>query len=145
VHRRKIGGILCEAEFKNDAVEYVIAGVGLNANFEKSDFPERPIFPATSLLLETGRSWTVTELRDACAETLAAESSRYAEGRWQTQRAEFISRCAIIGETVCVSNGAQEYSGVAVGIDEDGILIVQTATETRRILSGDVKFNDCEE
>lgn len=144
VHRRKIGGILCEAEFKNDAVEYVIAGVGLNANFEKSDFPERPIFPATSLLLETGKSWTIEELRDACVETLAAEYSRYAAGHWQTQRAEFISRCAIIGETVCVVSGAEEYSGVAVGIDENGILIVQTATETRRILSGDVKFNDCE-
>jgi BirA family biotin operon repressor/biotin-[acetyl-CoA-carboxylase] ligase len=140
LNRRKIGGLLCEAELKPEGVEFVIAGIGLNVNFEKVDFPERPIFPATSLLLETGKSWPIEELREACIASLHQEYSRYEDGHWQTQRAEFIARCAIIGEPVSVSSGTQEYSGIAVGVDEDGILLVQTATETRRVVSGDVKF-----
>ncbi len=140
LNRRKIGGLLCEAELKKDSVEFVIAGIGLNANFEKEDFPERPVFPATSLLLETGKSWSVEALREACITALHEEYSRYEAGHWQTQRAEFIARCAIIGEAVTISSGDQEYSGVAVGVDEDGILLVQTASETRRVVSGDVKF-----
>lgn len=140
LNRKKIGGLLCEAELKTDGVEFVVAGIGLNANFEKEDFPERPVFPATSLLLETGKTWPIEELREACIASLHDEYSRYEAGQWQTQRAEFIARCAIIGEAVSVSSGEQEYSGVAVGIDEDGILLVQTASETRRVVSGDVKF-----
>ena len=140
LNRKKIGGLLCEGELKSDGVEFVVAGIGLNANFEKEDFPDRPIFPATSLLLETGKSWPIEELREACIASLRQEYSRYESGQWQTQRAEFIARCAIIGEAVSVSSGEQEYSGVAVGIDEDGILLVQTASEMRRVVSGDVKF-----
>jgi BirA family biotin operon repressor/biotin-[acetyl-CoA-carboxylase] ligase len=140
LNRKKIGGLLCEAELKNEGVEFVVAGIGLNANFEKGDFPERPIFPATSLLLETGKSWPVEELRETCIASLRQEYSRYDAGHWPTQRAEFIARCAIIGEPVSISSGTLEYSGVAVGVDEDGILLVQTANETRRVVSGDVKF-----
>lgn len=140
LHRKKIGGLLCEAELKSDGVEFVIAGIGLNVNFEKEDFPERPVFPATSLSLETGKTWPIPKLRDACIAALHEEYSRYEAGQWPTQRAEFIARCAIIGEPVTVSSGEQEYSGVAVGVDEDGILLVQTASETRRVVSGDVKF-----
>jgi len=138
--RKKIGGILCEAEIKDGAIDFVIAGVGLNANFAASDFPERAIFPATSLLVETGKSWPIEELRDSCAQMLQAEYSRYTAGQWQNQRTEFIARCAIIGEPVSVRDEAQEYSGVAVGIDENGILMVQTATASRRVVSGDVSF-----
>lgn len=141
LHRKKIGGILCEAEIKNGAVEFIVAGVGLNANFEHSDFPPRPVFPATSLLCETGRHWPVHELRTACIDALKTEFSRYQKGDWETQRAEFISRCAIIGEPVTVRDTVQEYSGIASGIDENGFLIVQTPTGNRCIISGDVSFH----
>ena len=140
VNRKKIGGILCESEIKNGEIEFAVAGVGLNANFTPEDLPDRPIFPATSLLMETGKTFAVEELQHACIRALQAEYSRYADGGWSTQRAEFIARCAIIGEHVFVRDELQEYSGVATNIDDDGILLIQTATETRRVLSGDIAF-----
>lgn len=141
VNRKKIGGILCESKLQNGDIDFVVAGVGLNANFTKSDLPDRPVFPATSLMMETGNSVSIKELQSACIRALQTEYSRYESGHWSTQRAEFIARCAIIGEHVWVRDAAQEYSGVATNIDDDGVLIIQTATETRRILSGDVVFN----
>lgn len=138
--RKKIGGILCEAEIKNGDIEFVVAGVGLNANFEPDDLPERLVFPATSLLIETGKTVSVDELQAASINALHAEYARYISGEWGTQRAEFISRCAIIGEHVFVRDEVQEYSGMATNIDDDGILIIQDTTGTRRVLSGDVTF-----
>lgn len=146
VDRKKIGGILCEAEFKNggsfgDVLEFVIAGMGLNINFEAEELPVRTLFPATSLKIETGRIWPLEPLREACIRALQEEYSRYAGGQWQSQRAEFIARCVTIGEVVTVDSEAQSYSGVATGIDENGVLTVQTATELRPVLAGEVSFH----
>jgi len=138
--RKKIGGILCEAEIRNGEIEFVVAGVGLNANFAPEDLPKRLVFPATSLLMATGKPFSTAALQSACIQALHAEYARYDSGNWSTQRAEFIRRCAIIGEHVFVRDEQQEYSGIATNIDNDGILIIQTATETRRVLSGDVSF-----
>lgn len=141
LNRKKIGGILCEAEIKNGGVEFIVAGVGINANFEPDDFPERPVFPATSLFCETGKEWSVQELREACIKALQKEFTRYQNGDWPAQRAEFIARCAIIGEPVKVRDTVQTYSGIASGIDENGFLIVQTPDGNRCIISGEVSFH----
>lgn len=145
INRKKVGGVLCEAEFKNngtaeDAVEFVVAGIGLNINFEEEEFPQRTIFPATSLQIETGKIWPLEPLREACAQALQAEYSRYATGGWQTQRTEFIARCITIGELVTVENESQSYSGVAAGIDKNGTLTVQTETGIRPVVAGDVSL-----
>ena len=141
-NRKKIGGVLCEAEIKNGEIEFVVAGVGLNGNFEAVDLPERPVFPATSVLMETGKMTSTENLRDACIGALQREYAHYVRGAWSSQRAEFIGRCAIIGEHVFVRDEHQEYSGIAANIDDDGILLIQTTTETRRVLSGDITFSN---
>lgn len=137
---KKIGGILCESEVVNSKIEFIIAGVGLNVNFQEEDFPERTVFPATSLLMQTRKEWPVEDVRNACARALELEYSRYARGEWESQRGEFIARCAIIGEVVRVRNNEQEYSAVATGIDSDGVLLVQTSSGINRVVAGDVLF-----
>ena len=81
------------------------------------------------------------ELREACIKALQKEFTRYQNGDWPTQRAEFIARCAIIGEPVKVRDTVQTYSGIASGIDENGFLIVQTPDGSRCIISGEVSFH----
>jgi len=49
VRDRKCAGLLCEG-----APPAVVAGIGVNVNTPAEALPVRPIFPATSLLLETG-------------------------------------------------------------------------------------------
>jgi BirA family biotin operon repressor/biotin-[acetyl-CoA-carboxylase] ligase len=138
VNGKKIGGILCEAEIKNGRIEFVIAGVGLNINFDSDQLPPRPIFPATSLLLETGRTTEISLAREMLVKQLQQEYSRYADGQWNTQRGEFIERCVTLGKRVGVRNEGEEYSGVAVGVDKDGLLIVQTENGLREVVAGDV-------
>jgi BirA family biotin operon repressor/biotin-[acetyl-CoA-carboxylase] ligase len=55
--KRKVAGILAEA-----SAGRVVLGVGVNVAQEAGDLPERPVFPASSLALELGRSIDRVEL-----------------------------------------------------------------------------------
>ena len=50
VRGRKVAGVLAEAKG-----EYVVLGIGINANAEDDELPSETAFPATSLRIETGR------------------------------------------------------------------------------------------
>jgi len=54
---RKVAGILAEASDGR-----VVLGVGMNVDQEAGDLPERPVFPASSLVLELGHSIDRVEL-----------------------------------------------------------------------------------
>lgn len=54
---RKVAGILAEA-----SAGRVALGVGVNVEQQSSDLPARPVFPASSLALELGRSIDRVEL-----------------------------------------------------------------------------------
>jgi BirA family transcriptional regulator, biotin operon repressor / biotin---[acetyl-CoA-carboxylase] ligase len=137
---RKVGGVLCEADLENTEVRCVVAGVGLNLNFEKNDLPERPVYPATSLAIETGKTFDIQHGRHVLIESMQQEYSRYANGEWNAQRGEFIARCATLGERVRVEG--EVGFGVAVGIDGNGFLVVQNADGLKTVAAGDVVIVD---
>jgi len=127
----KIGGILCESG--NGAL---IAGIGLNINQDATDLPERPLFPASSLKLQTGREWNLEALQNR----FFLEMSMIESQDWQTIRAEFERRCPLWGEAVKVVGENETYYGVASGVDEDGVLLVATPDGPRRVIAGDVQY-----
>jgi BirA family biotin operon repressor/biotin-[acetyl-CoA-carboxylase] ligase len=137
---RKIGGVLCEAEFASERVEFIVAGVGLNINLRADELPERPIFPATSLQIETGQEYCIEAARELLLQQLQQEYSRYAEGNWNAQRGEFIARCTLLGCPIEVRGERTTYSGVAVGVDRHGLLVVQNAEGLQTVAAGDVSI-----
>jgi BirA family biotin operon repressor/biotin-[acetyl-CoA-carboxylase] ligase len=140
VRGRKAGGVLCEADLGNGEVRCVVAGVGINLNFAEEDLPQRPVYPATSLLIETGNTFVIEAGRTTLIDSLQSEYSRYAAGEWNAQRGEFIARCATLGERVRVE-GDEEF-GVAIGIDNNGYLVVQNANGLKTVAAGDVVVVD---
>ena len=122
---RKIGGILCEAQG-----ERVVVGIGLNLNQRAEDLPDRPIFPASSLLLECGRTFHVDDLLEPI---LAALEAVLDEANW---RADYQNRLYGRGEVARASGTI----GVVSGVEESGSLQLQTAGGPRAIVAGDVEF-----
>lgn len=53
---KKIAGILCEAGWRNGAVEYVIIGIGINITHTTDDFPEELRARAASLAMCNART-----------------------------------------------------------------------------------------
>jgi BirA family transcriptional regulator, biotin operon repressor / biotin---[acetyl-CoA-carboxylase] ligase len=128
----KLGGILAEAT--GDAI---VIGIGLNVSTEPGELPPPgPIpggtLPATSLrVLGVGSA----DRDRLLIEILAAFEHRYQAWRQAGGdpdrcglRAEYTALCATIGRRVRVElPGDQLLSGLAVGVDPDGRLLVRVS------------------
>ncbi len=136
---RKVGGILCEAEWYQGRPAFLIVGVGLNVSHRRQDLPARPVFPASSLLLESGRLFEPGRVEQALVTALRGVAGE-PEGGWDGLREAWEGRCAGRGELISVSEEAGKYFGVLRGLDPSGALLVATAGGLRRVVSGDVNF-----
>jgi BirA family biotin operon repressor/biotin-[acetyl-CoA-carboxylase] ligase len=133
---RKLSGILLEAESVGDSLA-VVVGIGTNVVAS----PEGTPTPATSL-----RALGM----DVDAETVfAALSDGWAEfrGIWDNGRgfAEirrlWLARAAGLGQAVAIKSGGADIEGTFDTIDEQGCMIVRTATgRLVPITAGDVYF-----
>ncbi|MBV9467912.1 MAG: biotin--[acetyl-CoA-carboxylase] ligase [Abitibacteriaceae bacterium] len=141
LNSHKIGGVLTEADLSGNGVKFVVVGIGLNVNFQTADLPDHPIFPASSLLIETGRGWPVPEVGQAWLREFGLLYAIYDKSGWNSLRDDFQSRCLGLGEPVTVTTENEKYYGIASRLDDDGILIVQTSNGPRRVVAGDVSFD----
>ena len=122
---QKIGGILCEMRD-----ERLIVGVGLNVSHARADLPSRPIFPASSLLLESGKSFSIPTLLDAILNSL---ETTFEQKEWC---ADYEKRMWGIGE-IAKSNGVL---GVVDGIESNGQLRLKTADGPKLIVAGELEW-----
>ena len=143
---RKLAGLLAESSLVGDRVSYCVVGIGINVNLELSELPAT-IVPATSLRAETGRAIDRTAL---LCEMLANVERRYeALKRGEDAAAdlahEWSANLVTLGRQVVATDGEQAIEGVAVGVNEDGALLVRTAGETlHTIAAGDVTLRRSE-
>ena len=145
VNLHKVAGILCEAAFPpGDGNPIVIAGLGVNVNTPPQALPQRPLFPASSLVAESGRLHD----RDALLEGWV-ERSRHWMGLLENGGAsELVERWraldALSGRRLSVSvPDGSTVVGLECGVDEEGRLLLRLDDgSTSPILAGDVKIFD---
>lgn len=137
--RVKVGGILCESRTDEHGRRTVI-GIGINLNHTAEDLPERPQFPASSLLLLTGREWPVEAILPPILAELEAATAALERGEWPDLLAAFNQRCAGIGEVVQVQNGDDRVLGVIQEVDAEGRLVLRTADGPKAVVAGDVSY-----
>ncbi|MBK8985414.1 MAG: biotin--[acetyl-CoA-carboxylase] ligase [Chloroflexi bacterium] len=137
---RKWGGLLLEGSVaENGRLQTVVMGLGLNVNMTTSQLPQG-ITPTASLSLAAGRPVSrlallvdiLTRLEGYYA---AAEDGRSPQPQWQ-------ARLITLGQMVTVSRPGQPLlAGQAVGVDEWGQLLVQSADGRQHtIAAGDVSL-----
>lgn len=138
LHERKICGILTEMGLEMDEISYVVIGVGLNVNRE--DFPEELSGMATSLFRETGEKTVRAALLADVIKEFSLRYSRFLkEQSFASFKEEYEERLVNIGREVRLIRRGQELVRRAVGIDEEGGLLVQNAEgETECVVSGEV-------
>ncbi len=130
--RRKIGGILTEVCHR----KWLILGVGINL---------RPVDVADAGSLEEAAGRPVDRMA-----LLTAFIGRLRDGIaiWQAQGnghvvAAWLKESVTIGENVRVEVAGEVFSGLAVGINADGQLLLETSDGKRRtVVSGTVRLSD---
>ncbi len=138
---RKAGGILVEA--RNDSkglLDAVAVVVGIGINVHQREFPADLATPATSLDVETGRRISRQSLLVALLKSLERETcvlSAPDAAKAVLDRVESASTW-IRGRRVQV-HGPQTCQGVTAGLDENGFLLVETATGVVTVQTGGLR------
>lgn len=135
---KKFCGILIEMNAEATRVRYAVVGMGINVNQET--FPSSIAELATSLRMESGRTWSRVELAAALLKSLDREyrqlpdAAARNEVRLRFERSSSSAR----GRRVRVEEDGG-YDGITEGLDERGFLRVRTESGVRTMLSGGVR------
>ena len=119
---KKVAGILTELAAELGEIDYLVIGLGLNANFSFSDLGDSRL-PATTLMDETGRAVDRARLIADIVNRFLSDLPGLSEGvdsilaRWR-------ARSATLGREVTVTAAGKGFTGEAVDLDGEGGLIV---------------------
>lgn len=117
---RKLAGVLAEAV--GDAV---VVGIGVNLTTAPK---------GAACLAEAGGP---VDRNDFLAAVLSGLERRLGAG-WDAVAAEHRTRCATVGRRVRVDLADRSLTGTATAVDDDGRLVVATATSSEVVSAGDV-------
>jgi BirA family transcriptional regulator, biotin operon repressor / biotin---[acetyl-CoA-carboxylase] ligase len=137
---KKAAGILAEMSTDLDRIRHVVIGVGLNVNGGPASFTEEIREGATSLLIETERTYArvaiLARFLDAFSESYSA-FLRDGLGRllpgWER-------RDILKGKRVRLRIRDEEVPGTADGMDAEGALLFirEGANSAERVVSGEI-------
>ena len=135
---KKICGILTEMSAELELINYVVVGVGINANIRK--FPDEISSVATSLLLETGEKVDRSKMVAAYGNAFEEYYGRFVEkGNLELLKDEYNSCLANFKNQVKILDAAGEFAGISEGINDLGELLVTDSEGKERIVrSGEV-------
>lgn len=123
--KRKLGGILTELALVpgSTKVAYAVVGIGINCNQTEADFPPELASMAASVSMVTHREVFPAALAAAIIEALSSMDRTLL-----TEKAAIMDRyrsgCITLGQEVSLHRGDRVTHAKAVGIDNEGALLV---------------------
>ena len=135
---KKVCGILTEMFLKENQVDYVVIGVGVNVNASK--FSHELEDKATSLYLESGETKDIRPIIEDIADVFAEQYEKFLHvGDLSFLQTEYNQMLINQDREVVIVEKEQEYRAQALGINEKGELLVQTVNgNTQAIYAGEV-------
>jgi BirA family biotin operon repressor/biotin-[acetyl-CoA-carboxylase] ligase len=140
VGHSKVAGVLTEFSTKNDAVEYVVLGLGLNVLWSP-EADDGISSPATSILAETGERISRNHLLVRILLGFENLLTKVLAGDIADCYRKWNDLSLVLGREVEIESEEGTVLGTAVRIDRDGTLILEDERgQQRRITNGDVSL-----
>ena len=137
VDGKKVSGILTEVEAEIDTVEFVVIGIGINANMSLKDIPEELRENSTTLRDESGKSIDRVEFLQSLLYNMEQEYIRFSTQPFNEIMDEIISLSDTVGKQVTVNMPNRIVEGMVVGISKSGALLLRKADgEVEEIIAG---------
>ena len=142
VNKKKVCGILTEMALDGTAIKYVVIGVGINVN--QKEFIPNLKDKATSLLLETSVAQDKEFDREVIISAVLEEFYQYYDGFLRAGDLSYLqetyNQMLVNRDTeVMIHEPGNEYIAHAIGINEQGELVVELADGSREsIYAGEV-------
>lgn len=138
---KKLGGILTEIKSGMDGIRHAIVGIGVNINPGVSGLHEDIRKIATSVRIETGS----VQSRTLFATGILSEMNKWynilLERGKRPVLDEWLLLSSTIGRTIQVEGPRSAITGIAEGINDEGMLILKLGNGSRKnISSGDIIY-----
>lgn len=142
INNKKVCGILTEMDAELNQINYIILGIGINANMEKDSFPEDISTTASSLKIESGKHINRKELVSTILNNFEILYDEYLNKKNILSSIKICKDNSILlGKEIKIIKGNETLQGIAVDIDDDGLLIVKDKNNSlMKVLSGEVSI-----
>ena len=139
VNTNKICGILIENQIQGREVNSSVIGIGLNLNQEDFD----PSFYATSTFKETGNLLDIEDVTQQLAGYIDHYLGLYLGPKPNLLSEEFHKYLFGLNSVMQFCDPNDKYSqfeGIIRGVDEDGLLLIESSGVLKRFSTGEIKF-----
>lgn len=135
---RKLAGILTEMSVNESGIGYVVIGVGVNVNAEH--FSDEVAKTAVSIRTATGKMWKKEEIIEAIVENFEKNYRLFEQTEDLSGiREEYNELLVNRGREVCILGEKESYRAHALGINEQGELIIRRENGTEEaVYAGEV-------
>ena len=141
INDKKISGILTEMTGELNRVDYIIMGIGLNANLDEKDIPIDLRHKATSIKLEKDGAIDRKRLTAYILNEFEKFYIAFKEDGDISEAIDILKEnSAVLEKEIRVINGKKERTGIAKDINKDGELVVDFESGLENISSGEVSI-----
>ncbi|MBP2655847.1 MAG: birA [Firmicutes bacterium] len=137
---KKLVGILTEMSAEIDAINYVVIGIGVNVNIPAEEFPPELAAIATSLMVASRDKISRLGLIAAILGELESLYTEVLRDGFSSILDQWRDESVTLGQQVDVFGFGNHFSGLALDIDSDGALLVQTPEGVEKVMAGDVSI-----
>lgn len=136
VDDKKICGILLESVVSENMTEAIFLGIGINVN---NDLGVELENIATSLKLQGVTGVTREQIIVETITTLIDMLEKYQNNGFDTFLEEYTKLSRTINHNVTVNINGEKKSGFALGLSEEGYLMLKTENGVEKIILGDIE------
>ena len=146
INGKKVCGILTEMSTRDDVVDFVVVGIGINANVNVDLFPEDLRSAVTSLKEEMAEEVDLELFLRVLLEELEHYYMVFMRREFDIILKEWRSLTKLLGAYVEVVSFDEKFEGLAIDVDSSGALIVKLRDGTlKKVVSGDVTYRSNEQ
>ena len=133
---KKSAGILLEGSLKEDGLDYVVLGIGVNVN--QTSFPDDFAPRATSLKVQAGKDIDRILLLRQILRTLETHYTAIMKKGFHNLLPLWLSRTTMINKEISVTQDGTVISGIVKGLSPEGALILDAGGTEKTLFAGDV-------
>jgi BirA family biotin operon repressor/biotin-[acetyl-CoA-carboxylase] ligase len=140
---RKAGGMLTEARLDADRIHDLVFGLGLNLHAPAKGWPAELADRATSLAEHSTAPLDPNKFAAALVGRVLDAYAAFLDGSFQKTFADLWHRFDVLkGRALVLHQGAREIRGTALGIDDEGSLLLRLPDgHTDRFRAGEVSLS----
>ncbi len=127
----KLAGVLTEARWRGDVMEWIVVGVGVNVRAPSAPAAAQTVVPFGALIPGARLAAVLVEVVRAVLEA-AARTGMMSEA----ELSAYATRDAVAGRAI-----RAPLAGIVRGIDASGALVVQSADGAHRAVAGSLEFD----